>query len=579
MSSARPSVAVLANCTHASIAATLRQCELFGKVQSFELYSLAPDLRSQVADELAGFDHILTIEHGESFLELSTAALRERFTSKVYSLPTPFFSGWQPDMAYLTNRGAFSDANHILGDYHSGLILAECQAGLSEQEVVERYVNGEAFERIDLQKIWNDSLSELRTREAQTDLRISDYIEAHSGGSQVFMSFNHPTEGLIRHIVQEFVNRVLGRVHTIAPLPIGQHNLYQDAFWPVHPVVANALNLKPSINQMFKSPNRFGAEWFSIEEFARRSYRFFSIDNAPDNLAVLTPSYLQSNLILNQTLQKSKKMPSTKNTSDTFSTSTLINVPPKEIVLTHFGRSGSTVLAKMLGQHSHIGWLNEIFSLEWIRSSETYNFTLKQLLDLVADGSGKVRTTAPDAVVGHEIKLMNFLQNPSCNMVDYAAETLDQDRYLHVVLRRRNILRRIFSVYKAMTTKVYHVDTLDNSHAEKTYSVNMANLFDPDTGQTADTLPELLEKAQAREDSVLQNYKNLGLNYLLLTYEDDIEMDPRQAYYKILDYAGLEREEAQILLNKTSRSLQTEVKNFSEVKAALAGTRFEWMIN
>ncbi len=288
-------------------------------------------------------------------------------------------------------------------------------------------------------------------------------------------------------------------------------------------------------------------------------------------MAVLTPAYLQQNLIDNKNTHQASRMTSGKADAPAQTTT-------PEIVMTHFGRSGSTVLAKQLSQHSKIGWLNEIFSLEWIRSRETYDFSLQQFRDLVATQGDSARKQSADLIVGHEIKLMNFLQNPSCNMIDYAASTSDKDQYLHVVLMRRNTLRRIFSVYKAMQTKVYHVDTQDQTHARKTYAVDMSNLFDPDTGQKADTLPELIEKAQLREQSVLQNYAKVGIEYLYLTYEDDIEQDPRQAYRKIIEYAGLPFEPAEILLNKTGSHLRDEVTNFAEVSEALAGSKYEWML-
>jgi len=245
----------------------------------------------------------------------------------------------------------------------------------------------------------------------------------------------------------------------------------------------------------------------------------------------------------------------------------------------HFGRSGSTVLARQLAQHSQIAWLEEVFTLLRQDDPENYDYTPAQMLEIVAGKAADRRRRKPDLFVGYEIKLQNFLHNPSASLIGYVKRAQETGNCLHIILRRRNTLRRIFSVYKAEATRVYHVSAGDSSQAARTYRVDMNNLFDPDTGQHADTLPELLARARAREETVLKNYAAAGIDFLPLVYEDDIETDPRQAYGKVLDYLGLAHEPAEITLNRTGgRHLRDEVTNFDEVEAALDGTEFEWMI-
>lgn len=568
MSQSAPSVVVLGNCTHISIARTLRKSNRFSKVASVEVYTVPQEKRGQTADSLEAFDLVLTLEHGEAFGPLATSALRERFGDRLFSLPTPFFPGTMPDMAYLLLDGKISRAPGILGDYHSGLILTECADGLSEQEVVRRYTDGSAFDRLDVEGVWDDAIAELERRERNTQIQFSDFIRERRQLGLVgedFLSFNHPREAFINHICGAFARLVLGTDTRLPPLLAHEHNLYHDARWPLHPAVAERLGLPLPSLDTFKTPERLGGEELTVSEFARRSHRFFTSEGPAEKFKINTPSYLTNRIGPRPADGRPFRSPQPMK-------------HPRQIVLTHFGRSGSTVLAKMLEQHPSIFWLHEIFSLCWIRSRETYHFTLDEMTDMVNAAAEKVWAKAPTKHVGHEIKLMNFLQNPGCNMVDYAAAVADPERFRHVVLLRTNTLRRILSVYKAMRTKIYHSSDEQYRKSGVTYSVDFNNLFDPDTGQRADTLEELIRKARAREQSVLENYRKVGVEYLALSYEDDIEQSPAKAYGKVLDWVGLPAKEAEVTLSKTGAPLREELANYDRVEEALRGTEFEWML-
>lgn len=567
MQKSGPKVIVLANCTHASIAMALRISKFFSIVDSAELYSMARERFEAFSKQLRRYDYILTIEHGAAFGPLATSALRAQLSEKVISLPTPFFSGLTPDMAYLKYDNDIARTEAVLGDYHSALILEDLRSGYSKQETIDRYTSGASFERLDVEGVWSDNLSELRSREAEADISISSYIEkcALSGTiSREFLSFNHPKEGLINHIARSFIQKVFQIDFTGNLLKREDHNLYSDAFWPMHPVVGERLGLPKSDFDLYKQPKRIGGAYLSISEFAQRSVNFLSNDKDLTKFAIVTPAFLPSRirprLVTNQPRLR-------------------LEDKPRQIVMTHFGRSGSTVLAELLKQHNRIAWLDEYFSLKWIRSSETYDYTLDQLIAMVGQEVAILRARLGNVFVGHEIKLMNFLQNPSCNMVDYARATSDSSQYVHIVLRRRNVLKRICSSYKAAQTKVYHVRSDDAIYRKKTFSIDFSNLRDYDTGQSAENFPDLIDKVIARENSVLTNYKNLGISYLELFYEDDIESDPRVAYRKIISHIGLEYQSADVLLNKTSNQLSRDLENFDVLLSQISNSKYAWMLD
>ena len=243
---ARASLVVLANCLHVSLSLVLRKSGLFSAVESLEVYSLPEEDRQREAGKLATADLILTIEHGEAYGPLSTAALQQAYPGRVFSLPTPFFSGTVPDMAYLLRDGAISRAPVVMGDYHSALLLMECQSGYSEADIIDRYESGESFRRLDVKGVWDDNLRELKLRELSISFRISDYIESRAAEGKVaedFLSLNHPREGLVNHIARSFAKVALGPKAEIPELPACEHNLYQNALWSVHPVVSEILGL------------------------------------------------------------------------------------------------------------------------------------------------------------------------------------------------------------------------------------------------------------------------------------------------------------------------------------------------
>ena len=84
---------MLANCLYVSLSLVLRKSGLFSAVDSLEVYSVPEEDRQCEAEKLAAADLILTIEHGEAFGPLSTAALQQAYPGCVFSLPTPFFLG------------------------------------------------------------------------------------------------------------------------------------------------------------------------------------------------------------------------------------------------------------------------------------------------------------------------------------------------------------------------------------------------------------------------------------------------------------------------------------------------------
>jgi hypothetical protein len=292
-------VMVLGTCTSWSIAAALRKNVHFSEVDSRVVYSMSPQAIAQQAELLVGYDKILTLDHSHHYGQLSTASLKASFPDKVVTMPTPFFSGLAPDLVYFKNKKEHARAEGEMGDYHSALVLRECQDGLSCDDVVQRYESGEAFERLNIQGVWQDSLNELQAREAETDIVLSDYIESRTESGEIvhdFLTINHPSEGLINDVVQKFIAIVVGENAGSIPLKPSEHGLNSGSRWPFHPAVARAMNLEPLPEQTYRGRSSSGIVEFSAADFAKARYDYFCVINQPGSFEISSPFYVKARL-------------------------------------------------------------------------------------------------------------------------------------------------------------------------------------------------------------------------------------------------------------------------------------------
>ena len=76
-----------------SLSLVLRKSGLFSAVEPLEVYSLPEVDRQREAGKLATADLILTIEHGEAYGPLSTAALQQVYPGCVFFTPHAIFLG------------------------------------------------------------------------------------------------------------------------------------------------------------------------------------------------------------------------------------------------------------------------------------------------------------------------------------------------------------------------------------------------------------------------------------------------------------------------------------------------------
>jgi len=251
----------------------------------------------------------------------------------------------------------------------------------------------------------------------------------------------------------------------------------------------------------------------------------------------------------------------------------------KQVIVVHFGRSGSTVLAKMIEAHSKAIWLHEMYTLigQQMENKSDYRFTSAEMIGLL-DKEVEHRAKDSTELIGVESKLLNFLQTKRYTMQEYFRALSKKNTWDVVVLRRRNVLARVLSSFRAASTGMYHVP-LGNDLKPVEFTLPLSHLHDADTGVRDKSLPEFMDKVAKYENRIIRSVKNETGLALELWYEDDIREDPTVAYRKFKNTFGLDGPCPSISLRRTSQNIKSEVTNWGKIESALKDTDFSWMVD
>lgn len=242
------------------------------------------------------------------------------------------------------------------------------------------------------------------------------------------------------------------------------------------------------------------------------------------------------------------------------------------VVMFHIGRSGSTVLGDMLGQHSHLHWQGEVYLPIFLTWAQQHGRNADgQPIDPITYLAGQMRQTVKP-IFGFEVKFFH-LQKLGITLPDYlvALDTLGVTRT--ILLRRRNTLRKVVSSLVAHQNGQYHLAAAARpSLLPITLDVNRVQIDFADK--------PLLAFLADYEASWQQLAAQLhGRDSLHLVYETDILPGPTAAYRRVCDYMGIPPDDPEVHYGRTNPfRLEDLLLNFAEVAQALAGTPFAWML-
>ena len=248
---------------------------------------------------------------------------------------------------------------------------------------------------------------------------------------------------------------------------------------------------------------------------------------------------------------------------------------PGNIVMYHIGRCGSGVLASLLRQHRHVYWDGEVYTpvfTEWREKNEGVE-TIEEFPEDPIKRLEKRMILACNSFYGFEIKPFHH------RLINCPAETfinhLDSLGFTHfIILDRKNRLRKIISsIIAHERTGIYH------RKKGKEAVLNSVTLNPEEIRIDFNTKPLLQYLSDYDEQFEALNRLFEGRNVLKLTYEDDIQEDPKKAYQRVCEFLGIAHNDVSVKLSRTNPfPIREMVTNFEEVEKLLSGTPFEWML-
>jgi hypothetical protein len=142
---------------------------------------------------------------------LATSRLRQAFGERLVSWPNIYFRGQCPDLSY-ASVAELPRLQGPLRDYHLRSVHACWRNGTSQQMCLSMLQQPDPGYPGVLADIADQSLAELKMREASLNVGIADIIEAHWRHRRLFFTFNHPA----LYLLAELASRLL-KIVGIAP--------------------------------------------------------------------------------------------------------------------------------------------------------------------------------------------------------------------------------------------------------------------------------------------------------------------------------------------------------------------------
>ncbi|MEG3765203.1 hypothetical protein [Alteromonas sp. 14N.309.X.WAT.G.H12] len=241
----------------------------------------------------------------------------------------------------------------------------------------------------------------------------------------------------------------------------------------------------------------------------------------------------------------------------------------QNIAMFHTGRCGSTVLGKLLKQNSNIHWDGEIFEgLMCENRTSLPSTTLKNAIDYS-------RNKKRSSIYGFETKYLPQQHlSTSClnlSLEDYIKRLQDLNFNRFIILKRENYLRRAISSYVGRQSGTWH----SNKNTEQPPGITL----DLENFQTGFSRQPLLEHFKTMDDEYARLLELLGENALVISYEEDIEINPIACYEKVCAFFEIPAESVKISIKKTNPFGYDELlTNFESVKQLLVNTKYEWML-
>jgi len=213
-------------------------------INESEVNQLHKDIRSCdiLITQPVGNEYRNSIGVGTEFLK---SLLPKHSTTLI--IPNLYFAGYFPTFGYLKNEKgetatASADIWHSIPrwlDYHDYLILASVSTGLSFDNFYT-FISSDIKVKI-FSTLFESSLQELKLRDNDCDVLAYPILEHFNFDTEMFNSFNHPTNKLMQHLACDIAKKLNLNFKSIM---INDDEFLPFPRLPVYPVVLSSLNKK-----------------------------------------------------------------------------------------------------------------------------------------------------------------------------------------------------------------------------------------------------------------------------------------------------------------------------------------------
>jgi|LGVF01.2.fsa_nt_gb hypothetical protein len=226
---------------------------------------------SKAEEIINNCDLIISQPLSDRFDHYSTKSMKERFGERFIVIPNLFFQGYFPDLTYSGNEGQRNLSP--IGDYHSALAIASFKLGVTSDRAVRVYNNQDFWSDPITSNIPNESLKELKVREVECDIKVSDFVEEYYRSRPLFFTVNHPTSILFKCMVERIFDFLGVRYASVDDFFI-RNNLIDGPIFAMPEAYKNAVDIEFSQPNYF-SPLAKGGKLHNLNDFFKASHNLY----------------------------------------------------------------------------------------------------------------------------------------------------------------------------------------------------------------------------------------------------------------------------------------------------------------
>jgi hypothetical protein len=203
-------VSLIGNCQIACVRPMLQSIHTDLECVSFPaVHHMNGSLRGMIEDHLNRSDWIFTQPIQDTYhVEYArTSYLKALYGSRVVVWPNCYYAGYAPEWNVLRDVERKNYTGPLL-DYHSSKIIYSYFKGFSVADTQKFLDQASEFDERNYCNSARNELDQLKSRESETDIIITDYIESNYRTTRLFHIMNHPNLLVMAQVAMRLLDKV-----------------------------------------------------------------------------------------------------------------------------------------------------------------------------------------------------------------------------------------------------------------------------------------------------------------------------------------------------------------------------------